>query len=125
MIGKHDAMATVAVSNLATAKLFYENLLGLKQFGAESPGVATFRSGNSTIVVYESAFAGTNRATSATWGVADELEAIVQALKDADVVFEHYDLPGAHHDGDVHVFGSFKAVWFKDPDGNILHLNNG
>jgi len=23
----------------------------------------------------------------------------------------------------VHVAEGFKAVWFKDPDGNILHVN--
>ena len=28
-------------------------------------------------------------------------------------------------DGDIHTDGDFKAVWFKDPDGNILHINNG
>jgi hypothetical protein len=27
--------------------------------------------------------------------------------------------------GDVHVAGTFKAAWFKDPDGNILHINSG
>jgi hypothetical protein len=25
---------------------------------------------------------------------------------------------------DIHVAGAMKMVWFKDPDGNILHLNN-
>jgi hypothetical protein len=33
-------------------------------------------------------------------------------------------MPGGELDGDVHSFGDFKAVWFKDPDGNILHVNN-
>jgi hypothetical protein len=27
-------------------------------------------------------------------------------------------------DGDIHIAGAFKAAWFKDPDGNLLHLNN-
>ena len=27
-------------------------------------------------------------------------------------------------DGDVHTGGNMKMVWFKDPDGNILHMNN-
>jgi hypothetical protein len=28
-------------------------------------------------------------------------------------------------EGDVHVAGDMKVVWFKDPDGNILNLVNG
>jgi hypothetical protein len=82
------------------------------------------RSGNSTIVVYESQFAGTNKATSATWGVGKEMDSIVRNLKEAGVPFEHYDAPGLQREGDVHVAGEFKAAWFKDPDGNILHINN-
>ena len=38
------------------------------------------------------------------------------------VSFEHYDLPGTAREGDVHLLGSLKAAWFKDPDGNILNL---
>jgi hypothetical protein len=41
------------------------------------------------------------------------------------VAFERYDIPGARHEGDMHVFGTFKAAWLKDPDGNILHINSG
>jgi hypothetical protein len=40
------------------------------------------------------------------------------------VTFERYDLPGPTLEGDVHVAENFKAVWFKDPDGNILHVNS-
>jgi hypothetical protein len=69
------------------------------------------------IRVYKSEFAGTNKATSATWGV-------VKNLKREGVAFEHCDLPGVARQGDVHISGDFKAAWFKDPDGNILHINN-
>ena len=86
--------------------------------------VATYQSGKSTIVVYESQFAGTNKATSATWGVGDELDSIVSTLKKKGVPFEHYNMPGAELDGDIHKFGDFRAAWFKDPDGNILHINS-
>jgi hypothetical protein len=40
------------------------------------------------------------------------------------VTFERYDdLPGLRLEGDVHVADGFKGAWFKDPDGNILHIN--
>lgn len=77
------------------------------------------------MLVYQSPNAGPKKATSATWSVGGELETIVRSLKDAGVQFEHYDLPGARREGDIHIFGDFRAAWFKDPDGNILHWNSG
>lgn len=124
MLSDKDALATIAVKNLAAAKQFYQQTLGFAPAGVEGPGVATFRSGKSTIVVYESQYAGTNKATSATWGVGGEFDAIVRTLKENGVPFEHYDMPGLTREGDVHVMGDFKAAWFRDPDGNILHINN-
>jgi len=124
MLGDNDAMATIAVSDLASATRFYGDTLGLQPGEGGGPTVAVYRSGGSTIVVYESEFAGTNQATSATWGVGDDLDAIVETLGAAGVAFEHYDLPGLSLDGDVHVADGFRAAWFRDPDGNILHINN-
>jgi catechol 2,3-dioxygenase-like lactoylglutathione lyase family enzyme len=125
MLANKNAMATVAVKNLESARAFYGTTLGLKPSGPESSEVALYLSGSATIVVYRSEFAGTNKATSVTWGVGDELDTILAALKRAGVGFEHYDIPGGKRDGDVRVFGDFRAAWFKDPDGNILHINNG
>jgi catechol 2,3-dioxygenase-like lactoylglutathione lyase family enzyme len=124
MLSTKDAMATVAVKDLAKAKRFYGDKLGLSQVGKALPGVVSYRSGAATIVIYESEFAGTNKATAATWVVGDEFDSIVRTLKNAGIVFEHYDLPGLERTGDIHVAGDFKAAWFKDPDGNILHINS-
>ena len=125
MLSDKNAMATIAVKDLDAGRAFYGGVLGLTPSGPESSEVALFKSGSATVVVYRSELAGTNKATAATWGVGSELDSIVAALKRAGVGFEHYDLPGGKRDGDVHVFGDFRAVWFKDPDGNILHINNG
>ena len=124
MLSDHEAMATVGVSDLERARRFYGERLGLRAAddGAQE-GVALFRSGRARIVVYESQFAGTNQATSVTWGVGADFDAIVASLQKADVPFEHYDL-GMERDGDVHRAGDFRAAWFRDPDGNILHINN-
>jgi catechol 2,3-dioxygenase-like lactoylglutathione lyase family enzyme len=124
MLGTKDAMATIAVKDIAAAKRFYGGTLGFQQTGMEGGGVAIYRSGASKIVVYQSDFAGTNKATSATWGVGGDFDQIVRTLKQAGVAFEHYDVPGLQRSGDVHTAGNFKAAWFKDPDGNILHVNN-
>ena len=124
MLADRAAMATIAVKNIGAAKKFYGELLGLKKSGEMGDDIATYESGSSTILVYKSDFAGTNKATSATWDVGDEFDAIVKTLKAEAVPFEHYDMPGMTRQGDIHVSGDFKGAWFKDPDGNILHINN-
>ena len=125
MLADKDAAANVAVRNLKTAKKFYEGTLGLKPIGKEGEQLIAYRSGGSTLLVYESKFAGTNKATVLTWTVGDEVESIVIALKAKGVSFEHYDMPGMTRKGDVHAGGGMKIAWFKDPDGNILSIVSG
>ena len=120
MLSDKDAVATVAVKSLESAKKFYEQTLGLTKI-MENEEVLAFKSGKSTLFVYRSQYAGTNKATAVTW-VADEVEDIVKTLKDRGVNFEHYDLPNMTRQGDLHVAGTMKAAWFKDPDGNIFSL---
>jgi catechol 2,3-dioxygenase-like lactoylglutathione lyase family enzyme len=121
MLKNSNAAATIAVRDIAKAAPFYEGVLGLKRLPAEESGVLVYESGGSKVIVYPSTFAGTNRATSATWEV-DSIESAVQELKDKGVSFEHYDLPGVTRSGDIHETGRSRAAWFKDPDGNILAL---
>ena len=122
MLGDKDAAANIAVKNLETAKKFYEDTLGLTQTGAEGQEVIVFRSGNSTVNVYRSQYAGTNQATAVTWMVGEDIEGVVQQLKAKGIIFEHYDMPGVTREGDVHIAGDMKVAWFKDPDGNILNI---
>jgi catechol 2,3-dioxygenase-like lactoylglutathione lyase family enzyme len=124
MLGNKDAVANIAVKNLDTAKKFYEDTLGLTPVGAEDQEVIVFKSGNSTVYVYQSQYAGTNKATAVTWVVGDDVGGIVQQLKAKGITFEHYDMPGITRDGDVHIAGEMKVAWFKDPDGNILNIIN-
>ena len=122
MLGGKDAAATIPVRDLKAAKKFYEGTLGLKQTDAQESEAVTYKSGSSSILVYRSQYAGTNKATAATWEVGSDIEKVVQALKAKGVSFEHYDMPGMTRKGDVHVGRAMKAAWFKDPDGNILAL---
>jgi len=124
MLGNRDAVANIAVKNLETAKRFYEVTLGLKPIDSEGDELIVYKSGNTALNVYRSKHAGTNKATAVTWAVGDEVETVVRGLKAKGVSFEHYDMPGAKLEGDVHVFGDIKVAWFKDPDGNILNLIN-
>ena len=124
MLADTDAVATVAVKDLKAAKKFYGDTLGLKAVPVPEPEVLNYKSGNSTVLVYKSQFAGSNKATSVTW-IVDDVEATVKDLKAKGVAFEHYDFPGMTRKGDVHIAGKSKAAWFKDPDGNILAVVSG
>ena len=125
MLQDTNAIATIAVKDLNAAKKFYGGTLGFKESGTNEPGVLAYRSGSSFFLVYQSSYAGTNKATAVTWLLGKDFDEVVKALKAKGVVFEHYDLPGLTRTGDVHVGGKHKAAWFKDPDGNILAINNG
>jgi catechol 2,3-dioxygenase-like lactoylglutathione lyase family enzyme len=125
MLGNIDAVANLAVKDLAVARRFYEDTLGLAQVDAEGDEVVVYRSGNTRINVYRSSFAGTNQATAVTWQVGGDIERLAAALKAKGVRFEHYDMPDTKLEGDLHVMGGMKVAWFKDPDGNILNLING
>ena len=52
-----------------------------------------------------------------------DLLTVVEELKTKGIIFEHFDMPGAAREGDVHVWEGMKAAWFKDPDGNTLGLS--
>jgi catechol 2,3-dioxygenase-like lactoylglutathione lyase family enzyme len=124
MLGDKDAAANIAVKNLERARKFYEDTLGLTQIGSEGQEVIIFKSGNTLINVYQSQYAGTNKATAVTWVVGQDVEGFVQQLKAKGIAFEHYDMPGVTRNGDVHVADDMKVAWFKDPDGNILNIAN-
>ena len=123
MLNDNEAMATIAVKKVDKAKNFYEGVLGLKPTGDEHEGVVAYDSGGSKLFVYESEYAGTNKATAATW-VVDDVDGTVRTLKGRGVDFERYDFPETKLEGDVHVSGKMRAAWFKDPDGNILAIVN-
>lgn len=60
--------------------------------------------------------------TVAGWKV-DNIEEVVQALRERGVVFEQYDLPGLKTDWPgIATIGPSKSAWFKDTEGNILSI---
>ncbi len=125
MLGSKNAIATVAVRDLDAAKRFYEEKLGLKPSPEQQEGAVSYEVGTGTLFVYPSQYAGTNHATAVTWSVGADLDDIVRKLKSKGVKFEHYDLPDAKREGDIHVGGGLRLAWFKDDDGNIHALASG
>jgi catechol 2,3-dioxygenase-like lactoylglutathione lyase family enzyme len=124
IIADIDAQPTVAVKNLDRARTFYADVLGLKPVGPDMPTVQAYLAGRTVLIVYESQFAGTNQGTAITWPMAGAFDQAVAELKGKGVRFEHYDMPGVTLEGDVHRAGGMKLAWFKDPDGNIIHIGD-
>lgn len=122
MLGNREATASLGVKKIDVARRFYEGTLGLKKLPGEEPGVLVYKAGSSTVLVYESQYAGTNKATAVTWDVGKDVGGIVKALRGKGVTFERYDIPGTTREGDIHVQGKRRLAWFKDPDGNIHAL---
>jgi catechol 2,3-dioxygenase-like lactoylglutathione lyase family enzyme len=126
MLGDSPAIATIAVKDMEAASKFYEGTLGLRRGEpTPDPSAVIYLTGSSAILVYQSEFAGTNKATYASWAVGDDIESVVEGLKAKGVSFVQYDdLPGMTREGDIHVIDTLKTAWFRDPDGNILNLVN-
>jgi catechol 2,3-dioxygenase-like lactoylglutathione lyase family enzyme len=96
MLGDKSAAAVLAVKDMATAKKFYEETLGLKKAGNDEEWGTMYKSGESMVLVYPSEFAGTNKATAATWGVGDDFDKIIEDLRGKGVKFDTFDAPASN-----------------------------
>jgi catechol 2,3-dioxygenase-like lactoylglutathione lyase family enzyme len=122
MLSHKTSSAILAVSDMDRARTFYGATLGLS--AVEDGGdVVVYRTGPTHLVVYRSDEAGTNRANAVVFDAAGEIEAVVAALAQKGVAFERYEMEGATYRNGIHYADGMKMVWFKDPDGNILHIN--
>jgi catechol-2,3-dioxygenase len=68
ILNDKNASANLAVKDLEVAKEFYGDILGFDQVGDEGQEVIIYKSGNSTINVYRSQYAGTNKGNSSDVG---------------------------------------------------------
>jgi catechol 2,3-dioxygenase-like lactoylglutathione lyase family enzyme len=122
-LSDYTVEAAAAVSDLAAARRFYEQQLGLVPGEEEEAGVRYPCADGTGIFIYLSPEnAGSSTATVAGWFVED-LDRTMADLASRGAVFETYDQPGLKTD-DRGVFdaGRFRAAWIKDPDGNTFAL---
>jgi catechol 2,3-dioxygenase-like lactoylglutathione lyase family enzyme len=114
----------VATKDLAAARAFYEDVLGLRVKQEFDEGMVLFLSGSAHVLVYLSDFAGTNQATAFGWETED-VAAVVSSLKDKGLEPMTFEAPDLQWDGGVATMpdGS-KSAWFSDPDGNIFAVSS-
>ena len=121
MLQKFPMYAYIPARDVARARKFYEEKVGLKP-GKEIAGGVTYSFGDHTAAfLYPTPNAGTSRASQAFWQV-DDIEREVAELRKRGVKFEDYDQPGMKTVNGILTDGGAKAAWFKDSEGNILAL---
>ena len=125
MFADRKATAMIPVGDLARAKAWYNDKLGLKatdelpeEMGAilELEGVHA--------MLYTTQFAGTAQNTMLAF-TSPDLVADVAAMRAKGVVFLDYDMPGLKTENGIAMFGPVKNAWCNDSEGNILAFVEG
>jgi catechol 2,3-dioxygenase-like lactoylglutathione lyase family enzyme len=119
MLQNFPIYAYIPATDVARARRFYEEKLGLAPKEATASGVFYEFGEGTGCFLYPTPNAGTSMASQAFWEVED-VEREVAQLRSRGVVFENYAEPGQQHDKDIVTDGGAKAAWFKDSEGNIM-----
>ena len=123
MVSATMVVATMPVSDLGKARVFYGETLGLT-FLWENPASIRFRCGdNSELSVFRRPSTVTEH-TLAHFEVTD-LESEVADLEAKGVAFLDYSEGPLRTTGHIAQIGPPRAAWFRDPDGNTLGLRQG
>jgi len=110
------------VKDLARARSFYEERLGLTAGEARPDGKFVYRCGGTELALFPKPEGTKAEHTAVSFRVAD-IVASVAELAGRGVTFADYDLPGLKTVEHVCVLGSEKAAWFEDSEGNLLCLH--
>ena len=122
MLQKFPLYAYFPAKDIARARRFYEDKLGLKPKMEIAGGVVYAFADGTEAFLYPTPNAGTSQASQAFWQV-DDVDTEIAELKARGVVFEHYDdMPGERSPSGAITAGGAKAAWFKDSEGNIFAI---
>jgi len=118
------AFSGFSVDDLAKAKAFYQDKLGVTVDEGVMGNLDLHLPGGATVFVYQKDDHQAAGYTVLNF-VVDDIDAAVDELQKRGVSFEHYE--GAHQD-DKGIARGITAkmgpdiAWFKDPAGNILSV---
>ncbi len=122
MLENAQIVPYIPVADVARARKFYEEKVGLKPKEEYAGGVIYECGNGSWVFMYPSGGAGTSKASTAFWEVED-VAAEVAELKARGVVFEEYSAPAIKTVNSIATSGGAKTAWFKDSEGNILAVS--
>ena len=122
MLQESAFYAYIPARDVARARRFYEEKLGLKPKSEQNGGVVYEFAKGTACFLYPTPHAGTSEASQAFWSVKD-VDREIAELKARGVVFEDYpEMKGERSPAGALVAGGAKAAWFKDSEGNILAI---
>ena len=119
----HSAVTTMLpVIDMARARAFYEEGLGLQPGELRPDGKFVYQVSGSALALFPKPGGTKAEHTAISFRVPD-IAASIRELKSRGVVFEDYDFPDFKTVDHVCVLGAEKAAWFKDTEGNYLCLH--
>jgi catechol 2,3-dioxygenase-like lactoylglutathione lyase family enzyme len=124
MLKNYASSAILPCTDLDRAKTFYGETLGLPLIADHGNGFV-FATGDTKLNIYRSDYAGSNRADAVIWAVGDDIEAVAAALRTKGVTLDEYPQGFDKVVDGIHVSATLSVIWFRDPDGNILHVTSG
>jgi catechol 2,3-dioxygenase-like lactoylglutathione lyase family enzyme len=125
MLKNSPFYAGFAVDDLAKAKEFYGQTLGVFEVADVGGSLLSLRAANGYAVLIYPKDGHTPAAHTILNFPVDDIEAAVDDLAKAGVEFEHYDQGPIKTDEKGIATPGPKQAWFRDPAGNILSVIEG
>jgi len=116
-----SSYAKLPAQDVERARAFYRDVLGFEPT-RDNHGHLFYECGGSSFLVFPSS--GSPSGTHDQLGFAvEDVEAAAAALRDLGVELEVYEAPpGCSFREGIMDYGSVKAAWFKDSEGNLISI---
>jgi catechol 2,3-dioxygenase-like lactoylglutathione lyase family enzyme len=121
-LGQYNIIGFITIVDVARAKEFYRDVLGLRLLSEEPPFALVFEANGIMLRLGMGKELPPANGTVLGWQVPDAA-ATVRDLERAGVRFERYDFMKQDELGIWTTPTGAKVAWFKDPDGNILSIS--
>jgi len=121
-LGKYNIIAFVTIVDIARAKEFYRDTLGLRLVSEEPPFALVFDAHGIMLRLGMGKQVPAGVGTVLGWEVPD-IAAAVRDLQQAGVHFERYEQMKQDELGIWTTPTGARVAWFRDPDGNILSIS--
>ncbi len=113
---------TLPAADMDRAKAWYEEKLGLRPVEEVEFDGAWYETGGTPFLLYPSEFAGSNKATAASFSFED-FDAAIASLRSRGVAFAEFDFEDFKTvEGVLTLPDGRKGAWFEDSEGNILNI---
>ena len=119
MLGDHPIHPVLLAKDLAAAREFYHDKVGLELMLENDDAIVLRCGGGTQLDVTKSTVGTADEQTQVSWQVPD-LRAEVAELRSRGVKVEDYDMPGLKTDDGIADLGFALAAWIVDPGGNAL-----